>query len=229
MSYLTEDNSKYHFAYRTTNLINGKIYIGVHSTFDLEDGYIGNNIYKQDDTKTRKETTGLVAAVRKYNYDNFKREIIKYFDTEEDAYLYESNLVNEEFVLQEDNYNIAIGGRGGNTTKGFTKEQMEEYKKKLSEGAIRARAEGKMLKTHSDKTIKILSEIQKEKMKDIVTNEYREKLSNSSTNSWKNRKSYKTVIVIDGIEYKSKRSAAKILGIGRSRLNTILKNQNLVD
>ena len=32
----------YYFIYRTTNLINGKYYIGQHHTEDLNDGYLGS-------------------------------------------------------------------------------------------------------------------------------------------------------------------------------------------
>jgi group I intron endonuclease len=226
MNYLIQEQSRYIFVYQTKNIINGKIYIGVHSTTNLEDGYIGNSIYRQSDVDSRKEKVGLVAAVRKYGYENFKRDILKFFDTEEEAYLYEAELVTEEFVVRNNNYNIAVGGRGGNTRAGFTEEQMIDYKRKLSEGVLRAKDEGRgFTEQHSDETIEKLSIIQKEKMKEIVTDEYRNKLSSASKESWKNRKSYKTIIVIDGIEYESKRSAANILGIGRGRLNTIIKNQ----
>lgn len=33
---------KYHIIYKTTNLINGKIYVGMHSTDNLNDGYLGS-------------------------------------------------------------------------------------------------------------------------------------------------------------------------------------------
>ena len=33
-----EDNQIYHLVYMTTNLINGKIYVGKHSTRNLDDG-----------------------------------------------------------------------------------------------------------------------------------------------------------------------------------------------
>ncbi|ADG36130.1 putative truncated Seg-like homing endonuclease [Acinetobacter phage Acj61] len=32
----------YNFTYLTTNLINGKMYYGVHSTKNINDGYIGS-------------------------------------------------------------------------------------------------------------------------------------------------------------------------------------------
>ena len=32
----------YYFIYKTTNLINGKYYIGQHHTEDLNDGYLGS-------------------------------------------------------------------------------------------------------------------------------------------------------------------------------------------
>ena len=33
---------KYYLVYKTTNLVNGKIYIGKHETDNLNDGYLGS-------------------------------------------------------------------------------------------------------------------------------------------------------------------------------------------
>ena len=33
---------KYHYIYKTTCIINDKFYIGMHSTDNMEDGYIGS-------------------------------------------------------------------------------------------------------------------------------------------------------------------------------------------
>lgn len=34
---------KYNYVYKTTNSINGRFYYGVHSTDDLNDGYLGSS------------------------------------------------------------------------------------------------------------------------------------------------------------------------------------------
>lgn len=38
---------KYHIIHKTTNLINGKIYVGMHSTDNLNDGYLGMGVENQ--------------------------------------------------------------------------------------------------------------------------------------------------------------------------------------
>lgn len=91
----------YIFCYEITNKINGKIYVGVHKTKNIDDGYMGSGgaHYRN--------------ALKKYGVDNFDRKILKYFDDEKSAYEYEESVVNEEFVSREDTYNENIGGKGG--------------------------------------------------------------------------------------------------------------------
>ena len=52
---------KYHFLYKTTNLINGKYYYGMHSTYKLNDGYLGSGKI-------------LRYSIRKYGKENFSIE-----------------------------------------------------------------------------------------------------------------------------------------------------------
>lgn len=50
--------------YQTTNLVNGKIYVGIHQSQSLDDAYLGSGKL-------------LKAAIKKYGRKNFKREILK--------------------------------------------------------------------------------------------------------------------------------------------------------
>jgi len=91
---------KHNLIYKITNELNQKIYIGVHSTDDINDNYMGSGI-------------SISKAIKKYGIENFTKEILFDFDTQEIAYNKERELVNKEFVLREDTYNINIGGLGG--------------------------------------------------------------------------------------------------------------------
>lgn len=88
---------KYNFVYKTTNLINGKIYIGVHKTNDMDDGYKGSG-------------STLKKAFIKYGKNNFKRELLKEFDSYLEALEYERQIVTITFVEDKANYNIKTGG-----------------------------------------------------------------------------------------------------------------------
>lgn len=99
--------------YKTTNLVNLKIYIGVHRTnVEIFDYYYGCGCYKKDLKKSIK--TGFPAALRKYGVQNFKREtLFEYPDTEEGrkaAFKKEGEIVDENFIKRKDTYNLVLGG-----------------------------------------------------------------------------------------------------------------------
>jgi hypothetical protein len=124
---------KYNFVYKTTNLVNGKVYIGVHSTNNLEDGYIGCGIYRNSDAINKAKKTrfyGFASAVTRYGYDNFKTTILKFFKTKEEAYIYESKIVTEKFINSDKTYNIKIGGECAPNSKGI--KRTETFKKQKS-------------------------------------------------------------------------------------------------
>lgn len=90
----------YYYIYQVTNLVNNKIYIGVHKTSNLEDGYMGSGKI-------------LNAAIEKYGVENFRKDILEFFNTSEEMYAKEKEIVNDTFLLREDTYNLRRGGTGG--------------------------------------------------------------------------------------------------------------------
>jgi len=90
---------KYNMVYKTINIKNNKEYIGVHSSNTEQDNYLGSG-------KT------LVKAIKKYGRENFKRVTLFLFDTKEECYEKEKELVNEEYIERDDTYNIKPGGYG---------------------------------------------------------------------------------------------------------------------
>jgi hypothetical protein len=100
--------------YCTTNIVNKYIYIGVHvCKSEKFDGYIGCGVYINQPSTYNHPKTAFQYAVQKYGPNNFKRITIKEFDNENDAYILESEIVNEEFISRTDVYNQVIGGNGG--------------------------------------------------------------------------------------------------------------------
>ena len=88
---------KYHYFYKITNNINGHFYYGIHSTNNVEDGYMGSG-------------TILLRAYKKYGTENFTKEILKYFNSRKEASDYELEMVNFELIKDKNCYNNVVGG-----------------------------------------------------------------------------------------------------------------------
>ena len=120
----------YIYTYQTKNILNGKTYIGVHSTNKLNDGYIGCGI--KSDAACRSQIKAgrnypFINAVSKYGYKNFKKEILSFYNNIEEAYEDESFMVNNDYILKKDNYNVSLGGMFSVRPK-----RLEEFKKDIN-------------------------------------------------------------------------------------------------
>jgi hypothetical protein len=73
------------------------LYIGVHKTTNPNDGYLGSGVH-------------LKEAIRKYGRAAFKKEVLFTFETAEEAYAKERELVNKAFLKSKRTFNIALGG-----------------------------------------------------------------------------------------------------------------------
>lgn len=85
--------------YRTTNIITGEFYVGQHATTELNDGYLGSGV-------------SLLESVKRYGKENFNKEILYIFDTEEEMNEKEIELVNESFLSHPLTLNKQPGGCG---------------------------------------------------------------------------------------------------------------------
>jgi len=101
----------FYIVYKTTNIVNGKIYVGIHKQEDeIFDGYLGSGVVLSD-------------AILKYGEANFIRETLFVYHSLEEARQKEKEIVNEDFCKRTDTYNISIGSTGGNTLAGYSEEQ----------------------------------------------------------------------------------------------------------
>lgn len=114
---------KYHFLYKVTNVENGKYYIGVHSTDNLEDGYLGSG-------------NRIIKSIQYYGRKSHKREILEFFETREDAYNKESEVVNENLLEDPKCLNLSLGGIGlvkEQCARLFGRKGNESFKKRITE------------------------------------------------------------------------------------------------
>ena len=101
-----------YIVYLTTNLINNKIYIGVHGTEnpDKWDHYLGCAVFDNVPNSYNKRQTPFQCAVAKYGPKNFHRKTLRVFDNLQDALDLERWLVCPSFIERTDTYNITLGG-----------------------------------------------------------------------------------------------------------------------
>ena len=157
---------KYHYLYKTTNLINNKFYVGMHSTNNLNDGYLGSG-------------KRLKYSISKYGVENFKIEYLEFFEDRKTLIEREKNFVNEDLIKDPMCMNLSIGGEGGlkpnNDNFLNARKKRDELQKnpewlewlntRLSEVHLKSYKKGRTLiipdwtgKKHSEETKSLMSE-----------------------------------------------------------------------
>jgi hypothetical protein len=89
-----------HYIYKTTCNVTGKYYIGMHSTHNLDDGYMGSG-------------KRLRYSIRKHGVENHTKEILEFLPTREELVLREIEIVNSELIKDALCMNLKEGGSGG--------------------------------------------------------------------------------------------------------------------
>lgn len=182
----------YYFVYQTKNIINQKTYIGVHKTSNVNDGYIGCGIYSTiSGERLRRQVnknSALPKAIKKYGIGNFKREILSYFDTYEQALEEEAFLVNDKWIKSTDNYNVALGGSLGCSGWKMSDEQKAHLSNKMKGRYVSDETKKRMSASmtgikKSDATKKKLSEIKTKYNLEIVKKEIQPLISEGLSES----------------------------------------------
>ena len=119
---------KYHYIYKTTCLVNRKYYVGMHSTSDLEDGYLGSG-------------RRIWLSILKHGKENHTREILEMLEDRSSLKERERELVNEEMLQDPMCMNLMIGGDGGFIS-------VEQQAKRSSAGGLAAKS--KLAELHKD-------------------------------------------------------------------------------
>lgn len=108
------------FIYKTTNLVNGKIYIGQHIG-KVNDSYLGSGVV-------------LHNAIRKYGRCNFKREILRLCYTEHELTIWE-----HVYIIKFRSFDKSIGyniAKGDVNSSGFNPAKLPEVREKIRKSAI---------------------------------------------------------------------------------------------
>lgn len=161
-----------HYLYKTTCNVTGRYYVGIHSTNNLEDGYMGSG-------------RRLRASIRKYGIENFSKEILGFFETRELLVEAEIKAITPEMITDKNCMNLMGGGTGGFISDEQQRHRSicagkalankiktdsvfrEKHKKQVSKNMTNLHRQGKINyntfegKCHSEETKQLISEVKK--------------------------------------------------------------------
>lgn len=125
----------YHYIYRTTCKVTGNFYVGMHSTSNLEDDYLGSGIR-------------LWRSIRKHGKENHFREILEFCENRTSLKDREREIVNEKFLEDPKCMNLKPGGHGG-----FCNEE-HQLKCSLAGSKVGPKKVSKFWKSEGNETLK---------------------------------------------------------------------------
>ena len=120
---MARKEKKYHFIYKTTNLLSGKYYIGMHSTDNLDDGYLGSG-------------RRLRYSINKYGKESHKREIIEFVNSRIGLIEREKEIINLDELAKDECMNLMVGGKGG-----FISEEQQKHHSKCANNLLNSKLE----------------------------------------------------------------------------------------
>ena len=166
---------KYHFIYKTTNLLSGRYYIGMHSTDDLNDGYLGSGTY-------------LKRSINKHGKENHSIEILEFLNSREELAAREREIVSLQEIAKKECMNLKVGGDGGidSAMRRQSKEKRDwlrenspewntEVSRKVSEGlkkSFQNRSGTFTGKSHKPDTIEKMKKVAEGRGKGISNSQY---------------------------------------------------------
>lgn len=192
----------YHYIYKTTCTITGRYYIGMHTSDNLNDSYLGSGII-------------LLHSIKKYGRANHMKEIICYCESRQTLQDKERELVNEDIISDPLCMNLKIGGEGGGQrgvkksvktvekmrkarqlliAQGWTmpEESINKMKAKNTGRTHSAETKQKMSESRTGRKVGPFTDEHKAKLsaarkKRVTSEETRAKISSSLTNNPKNK------------------------------------------
>lgn len=151
---------KQYYIYLTTNLINGKRYIGKHFG-ELNDSYLGSG-------------TLIQRAIDKYGKQNFKKEILYISSSEQENSIKEKEFISAFNAVNDDSfYNLIPGGDGGDIFHSLPLERQQQIREKASQNN-KGEKNGMYGKHHSEETKQKLRQVNKDYTK---TESFRQTMS----------------------------------------------------
>lgn len=102
---------KFHFIYKTICDVTNRYYIGMHSTDDMNDGYLGSGLQ-------------LSNSIQKYGKNAHVSSPLEFFSDRSSLIEREKQIVNEDLLKDPLCMNIAKGGHGGHLVECSDKTRM---------------------------------------------------------------------------------------------------------